>query len=121
MQPTQSIVMQERKKYEAIVRNLGGKALESNDVDDSWQQDVTHLAMPAPTRSQQVRTSWRSVLACTHGVHCSRLDHAMSGTLQDLKGEQTPRSCMANSGKRMVDAGAGCTRGWRVAGVYSLP
>ncbi len=64
-----SLVMKERKKYEAIVRELGGEALERNDVTVTWQQRVTHLAMPAFIRSQQVCGTLPSVLACTPAVH----------------------------------------------------
>ncbi len=46
--------MQERKRYEAIVRDLGGQVLESVHVTTSWAQRVTHLAMPELARSQQV-------------------------------------------------------------------
>jgi len=71
-----SLVVKERKKYEAIVRELGSEALERNDVTITWQQRVTHLAMPALIRSQQVcQTS-----AKRPGYYL-RLGYAMSRTL----------------------------------------
>ena len=38
------------------MRELCGHALQRNEVTATWSQRVTHLAMPALSRSQQVLT-----------------------------------------------------------------